>query len=185
MRNLIRRMASTAVMILLLSTVGASAATATPNNAGTPAVEHVAGQADNVYYLVNYHSGKCLTVHGQATGNGAVVDQFRCVTGAQNQWWVVTSVGALLWRITGYQSGKSLTVAGQGTANGAKVVIWDWVGSETQLFNVNWLGATYAPIHSYHSGKCLDVQGASQADNAPVIQWSCNGGHNQAWRRNG
>jgi len=46
------------------------------------------GESDGVYYWVNGHSGKCLTVGYNAEGgeNGAVVYQFSCV-GATSQAW--------------------------------------------------------------------------------------------------
>ena len=145
-------------------------------------LQHVAGAADNVYYIKNQHSGKCMTVHGASTAKGARIDQYRCISGAQNQWWVVyklTTQG--LVRVTGYQSGKCLSILGGSKHNGAPLVQWTCNGAGDQLFAGHLAFGGKTAIKSYRSGKCLDVQGASTSNNAPIIQWSCNGRTNQKW----
>lgn len=150
-------------------------------------LQHVAGAADNVYYIKNQHSGKCMTVHGASRANGAKVDQYRCISGASNQWWVVYKLAAPwgLLRVTGYQSGKCLSVLGGSTRKGAPLVQWACNGASDQLFVHDWPTSRKSALKSYRSGKCLDVQGGSTGNNAPIIQWSCNGRTNQKWYTTG
>jgi len=148
--------------------------------AGT-SLEHVIGAADNVYYIKNQHSGKCMTVHGASTANGARIDQYTCLSGAHNQWWVVYRVGTYLARITGYQSGKCLSVQGGSKKKGAALIQWTCNGADDQMFNSGWQSGKKQTIKGFDSQKCLDVQGASTANNARIIQWSCNGRTNQKW----
>ncbi|MFE5403007.1 RICIN domain-containing protein [Streptomyces sp. NPDC056580] len=145
-------------------------------------LQHVTGAADNVYYIKNQHSGKCMTVHGASTAKGARIDQYRCISGAQNQWWVVYKLHSNgLVRVTGYQSGKCLSILGGSKRKGAPLVQWTCNGAGDQLFVGHLAFGGKTAIKSYRSGKCLDVQGASTGNNAPIIQWSCNGGTNQKW----
>jgi hypothetical protein len=147
-------------------------------------LSRVVGAADNVYYIKNQHSGKCLTVHGASTANGAKVDQYRCIKGAQNQWWVIYRVGPGLARVTGYQSGKCLAVQGGSHRKGTRLVQSTCSGAGAQLFNGRW-GGVNSTIRPYDSQQCLDVQGGSTKDNAPIIQWPCNGRSNQKWHLTG
>jgi hypothetical protein len=149
-------------------------------SAGT-SLEHVVGAADNVYYIKNQHSGKCMTVHGASKANGARVDQYACISGAHNQWWVVYRLGAGLARITGYQSGKCLSIKGGSKKKGAPLIQWTCNGAADQMFNSGWQSGKKQTIKGFDSQKCLDVQGASTANNAHIIQWSCNGRTNQKW----
>jgi hypothetical protein len=192
--------AATAALVggLAVATPGAAQA-GTPIHGDSPAahqptastvtgttLQHVAGAADNVYYIKNQHSGKCMTVHGASRANGARVDQYRCISGAHNQWWVVYDMGAPgMLRVTGFQSGKCLSVLGGSARKGAPLVQWACNGAADQLFMHAWPTNHKAVLKSYRSGKCLDVQGGSTSNNAPIIQWSCNGRTNQKWYTTG
>jgi hypothetical protein len=156
---------------------------------GGPALEHVAGQADNVYYLVNKHSGKCLTVGGASKAENAAVNQYRCV-GAKNQWWVIYGTGGATHRFENYHSGLNLSPAGNSERKGTKLVQRSGDGTNSQLFWASMgLGSNRSPgtiSAQHHPGKlCLDVQGAGTADNAPVILWDCNRRGNQSWTAKG
>jgi hypothetical protein len=161
--------------------LGAAVAAVGAPTAAEASLQPVAGVADNVYYVKNQHSGKCLTVHGASKAKGAKVDQYRCVSGAHNQWWVVYRVAPGLARLTGYQSGKCLSVQGGSKKKGAALIQWTCNGADDQLFNSGWQSGKKATIKGFDSQKCLDVKGASTANNAAVIQWSCNGRTNQKW----
>ncbi|MFE0876267.1 RICIN domain-containing protein [Streptomyces smyrnaeus] len=150
--------------------------------AGTE-MKSVAGN-DNIFYLRVKHSGKCLTVRGASKAENAVVNQYRCVSGARNQWWVTYNQGGVARRFMAYHSGKCLALRGGSTAKGTPAVQRTCGGSRDQI----WFSlAPYAegsmnPSAGSSTGdRCLDVRGASKADNAQVIVWSCNGRNNQKW----
>ncbi|MFD3344609.1 RICIN domain-containing protein [Streptomyces anthocyanicus] len=150
--------------------------------AGTE-MQPVAGN-DNIFYLKVKHSGKCLTVRGASKAENAVVNQYRCVSGAKNQWWVTYNQGGVARRFMAYHSAKCLALRGGSTAKGTPAVQRTCDGSKDQI----WFSlAPYAegsmnPDAGRNTGdRCLDVQGASKADNAPVIVWSCNDRTNQKW----
>lgn len=142
-------------------------------------LQPVAGR-DNIYYLKAKHSGKCLTVRGASHANNAVVNQYRCVSGAKNQWWIVYDGGGLARRFTNFESQKCLSLKGGRTAKGTPAVQRDCEGTPDQIWY------TMPPYREGEMGRsggkgCLDVQGASKADNAPVIVWKCNSRSNQKW----
>ncbi|MGP4001323.1 RICIN domain-containing protein [Streptomyces sp. 8N706] len=141
----------------------------------------VAGR-DNIYYLKVKHSGKCLTVRGASHANNATVNQYRCVSGAKNQWWIEYFMGGISRRFVNFSSQKCLSLRGGSTAKGTPAVQRTCDGEPDQT----WF--TLAPHRESpitpsrtQGNKCLDVQGASKADNAPVIAWSCNKKNNQKW----
>ncbi|MGH4031181.1 RICIN domain-containing protein [Actinomycetota bacterium Odt1-20B] len=146
-----------------------------------------AAGADNIYYIVNKHSGKCLTVRGAATHEGAEVNQYRCV-GAKNQMWIMYNQGGVGRRFENLKSHLSLSVVGR-AGKGAPLVQSEYDGAPDEVFWA-YLGAGHKtgrifPYEHHNSTLCLDVQGASNADNAPVIIWTCNGRSNQTWTLKG
>ncbi len=142
-------------------------------------------QGASVRYVVNNHSGKCLTVQGASKANNATVNQYRCV-GARNQQWAVErgggdpSLGTLVLR--NVNSGKCLTVHG-GAAKGARLDQYDCIAGTNQSFSYLPTTLRHTPLYAHPlSGKLtVDVQGASTADNAPVILWRDNHNSNQRW----
>ncbi|MDJ1137506.1 RICIN domain-containing protein [Streptomyces iconiensis] len=151
------------------------------------ALKRVAGK-DNIYYIVNKHSGKCLTVKGASKAENAPVNQYRCVS-AKNQMWVVHRHAGITRRYENYNSHKALSYNGR-AAKGAGLVQRSYVNDlDHQLWwsLVPNASGRSAEISAYPAaGKlCLDAQGASKADNAPVILWNCNDRGNQAWTAKG
>ncbi len=149
---------------------------------GGMALTHVAGQADNIYYMHPRFSAKCMTVHGNSMVNGAIVDQYRCV-GARNQWWIRESatgeVG--IWNFRSASSLRCLTVHGASKSDGATIDQWTCGTGTNQMFL--WLSDT--AMKPRHSLKCVVVNGYSTADNARLIQWPCSGNFNQTWAQSG
>lgn len=151
-----------------------------PKEADSLVLERVSGlAADNIYYIKNLHTAKCLTVYGASKANGATVNQYACV-GARNQWWEITFDDDIWYRLRNVNSFLCLSVAGASTSNGAKTIQWTCNGRNDQKFYPQ-----DSPLKARHSGKCLDVQGGSAANNAAVIQWTCNGKYNQGWYKSG
>ncbi|MEU5214462.1 RICIN domain-containing protein [Streptomyces sp. NPDC020742] len=179
-----------AVGVAVPNAMESDAAAATPRAAdhvGGLGFRHVAGQADNVYYIVNGHSGKCLTVKGASTADYAPVNQYRCV-GAKNQWWVIYNLGGLWRRIENYHSQKALSLGGGSDRKGTVAVQESYQDGTSQLWysqlpNAQHWAGQLQPVNGHD--KCLEVQGASTADNAPVINWPCNHRTNQDWKAKG
>jgi hypothetical protein len=155
--------------------------------AGAPAsaASGVQAQDGHVRYVVNKHSGKCLTVRGAGKADNATVDQYRCV-GARNQQWILEqgggdpALGSLVLR--NVNSGKCLTVHG-GAAKGAKLDQYPCVGGVNQSFSYLpvQLDNTMLYAHPLSKKLAVEVQGASTADDAAVITWPENRNTNERW----
>ena len=133
------------------------------------------------YRIVARHSGKCLDVAYEATGNSEPVVQFTC-HGGWNQQWRIEPVGSSRFRLIARHSGKALDVGWVSPDNGAAVYQYDYVGQENQQWELVPVGGAYYRIVARHSGKALEVQGGQQADGAQVQQWDYFGGEHQQWR---
>jgi Ricin-type beta-trefoil lectin domain len=99
-----------------LTAVGLTALAAPPASAAT------------YYNLINFKSGKCMSVEGGgSTSNGAGLIQWTCNGGSEQSW---DSSGGYLFNA---KSGKVASVSGGGsTSNGAKVVQWSANGGSEQ-----------------------------------------------------
>ena len=96
-------------------------------------------------------SGKCLSVLGGSTANGAAATIYTC-NGAVSQNWMVQPNGS----IVGVPSDECLEVAGGSTANQAGVDIGTCDGSASQ----QWTVESNDTIVGTQSGKCLSVLAA-------------------------
>ena len=79
------------------------------------------------YTAVNLNSGKCLDVTGRSTANGAVLQQWTCNGGTNQEWFprvVQNNPAATIYNLVNLNSGKCLDVTGRSTANGAVVQQW-------------------------------------------------------------
>jgi hypothetical protein len=117
-------------------------------------------------------SGKCLSVTGASTANGATAEIYTCNASASENW-AVDSDGA----IVGGLSGKCLEVADSSTANYAGVDISTCDGAADQQWTVH----TGGTIVGTQSGKCLSVTGASTANGALADIYTCNGSPSETW----
>ena len=122
--------------------------------------------------FVGQLSGKCLSVTGASTANGATADIYDC-NGSPSENWTVESNGT----IVGGLSGECLEVAGGSTANYAGVDIGSCDGAASQ----QWTVQANDTIVGAQSGKCLSVTGASTADRAPADIYTCNGSGSETW----
>lgn len=135
--------------------------------------------------IVSKLSGKCLDVIGgpNATGNGARLEQWSCVTNAGNQAFTLQPMANSQYELVSKLSGKCVEVIGGSTANGAMVDQYDCKGTPQQLWKLRSVTGGQQIISAV-SGKCLDVVGGVTAlnDGAYVEQWDCaaNAG-NQIW----
>ena len=122
--------------------------------------------------FVGQLSGKCLSVTGGSTADGATADIYDC-NGSPSENWTVESNGT----IVGGLSGECLEVAGGSTANYAGVDIGTCDGAASQ----QWTVEANDTIVGAQSGKCLSVTGGSTADRAPADIYTCNGSGSETW----
>ncbi|MDJ1136902.1 RICIN domain-containing protein, partial [Streptomyces iconiensis] len=87
--------------------------------------------------LRNINSGKCLTVHGASTANGAKLNQYTCV-GARNQTFVFKP--ALMRKTPLYtqplNGNKCVDVQGASKADNAPVIQWKCKGGKNQQWDL-------------------------------------------------
>jgi len=117
-------------------------------------------------------SGKCLSVLGASTANGASADIYTC-NGSPSENWTVEPNGT----IVGGLSGECLEVAGGSTANYAGVDVGTCDGAASQ----QWTLESNDTIVGTQSGKCLSVLGASTANFATAEIYTCNGSGSEIW----
>lgn len=135
--------------------------------------------------LVAEPSGFCLDVRGKSTAAGAIVEQWPCWNGGNQQWkFAPTPDGH--YSIQSRQSGLLLTVADASSANGAAIIMQPNQGWFEPPANQLWsVGAPDAngrrAIVSVNSGSCLDDTGFSIQPGTPMQQWTCWGGPTQKW----
>jgi hypothetical protein len=144
-------------------------------NAGSVAVITLGGSSgggSTTTTFVGAPSGKCLSVTGASTANGALAEIYTC-NGSASENWTVNSDGT----IVGSPSGKCLEVVGSSTANYAQVDISTCNGAANQKWTVN-AGST---VVGTQSGKCLSVTGASTANGAVADIYTCNGSASENW----
>lgn len=134
-----------------------------------------------VYKVTAQHSGRNLDVAGDATTNGANVQQWSDTNNAQQKW-KVTDVGDGYYKLVSQVSGKALEVADGASNDGANVQLWSDNGSAHQKWRIVDVGDGYYKLISQASGKALDVVGGYMHDGANVQQWSDNGNPQQKWR---
>jgi hypothetical protein len=164
----------------------ASEAAGKPAGSGSGIGTRSGQQQSNIRYIVNKHSGRCLTVRDASSADNAQVNQYRCV-GAKNQQWRLEfgggdpSVAAITLR--NVNSGKCLTVHG-GVRKGASVDQYRCLAQPNQTFSFLPSFPDRTPLYTkpLTSKKlALDVQGAATGDNAPVIVWNFKHRTNQEW----
>jgi len=137
-----------------------------------------------VYQISARHSGKCLDVGGWSAANGALIIQWDCHGGENQQWTLFDVDGAGTYRIMAKHSDKALDVFGGifSGANGVIVEQWDYNGSTNQMWKINDLGNGFYSVIAKHSGKGLDVRGASTGNGAQVQQYDFRWGQNQQFK---
>jgi hypothetical protein len=74
------------------------------------------------YYLINDYSGRCLNVWNASTADYALVIQYTCGSGLQNDQWLVTDYGVESFRLQNRHSLKCLNVNNASTADYALLI---------------------------------------------------------------
>ena len=132
--------------------------------------------------FVAQNSGKCMDVTGISTANGALIQQWQCIGGA-NQQATITRDANGWYEIRFRHSGKCLDVTAWSTADGTQLQQWDCHGGDNQRFSIPPYSGAIGEIKSKWSGKCVDVREYSTANGAAIQQWACHGGTNQRWQK--
>ena len=138
-----------------------------------------------VYYTVTArHSGKCLDVSGNSTGDGAWMQQWTCAGATNQNFQFVPVAGTSYYQIIARNSGKCMDVQNNSTSDGALIQQWTCGTGTNQQFTLQVVaGTSYINIIARSSGKCFDVQNVSTSDGAWIQQWTCGTGTNQQWSR--
>jgi hypothetical protein len=131
------------------------------------------------YKIVNAATGKVVDVTGESTANGAQIQEWDYLGGANQQWQVVP-VDDVHYKIVNRLSGRVLDVRDGSALNGTPIQQWDYLGDPQQLW-------VLIPVQPYNiantwSGKVLDVTDGSSENGALVQQWSVNGNKQQQWQ---
>ncbi|MGW2643043.1 RICIN domain-containing protein [Streptomyces sp. NPDC001348] len=154
-----------------------------PQIAVDTAAGTVTGVGGGPYYnLVARHSGRCVDVSDNSAADSAVILQYDC-NGGLNQQWRLTDVGGGYVQIVAEHSGKCLDVSNASTADGAYVNQYKCTTGTNQQWLFQDQGNGYYHLVARHSGKCLDVKDASAANGARLIQWPCGTGTNQQFQQ--
>ena len=127
------------------------------------------------------HSGKRLDVFNGSLDDGGSVVQWAANSGTNQQWQFV-DVGGGYYNLVNRNSGKCLDVYNNSTADGGSLVQWTCHGGANQKWQWVAIG-DYFNLKAQVSGKCLDVDTVSTADGAKMQQWTCGSGFNQQWTR--
>lgn len=136
---------------------------------------------NDVYTIQARHSGKCLDVQGDNHNNGAVIQQFSC-NGGQNQQWILRSVGNGFYNLISRSSHRCLDIRGVSRDDRVPAQLFSCNNGDNQRFQLRHVGGSFFNLVARHSGKCLDVRGADTDNRAIVQQFSCTGGQNQQWQ---
>jgi hypothetical protein len=129
--------------------------------------------------LISKSSGKCLDVSGISNAVFALLQQWAC-WGGDNQQFLFTPVSGG-YEITARNSGLQLDVLGQSTGEGASIIQYPYWGGANEIWQVNSTSDGYYSLASVNSGKCLNISGSSGADGALMEQLTCSGIDSQKW----
>ncbi|MBU2708140.1 RICIN domain-containing protein [Zooshikella marina] len=133
-----------------------------------------------LYKIINKHSGKALEVTALSEADGANIQQWQFVKGA-NQYWRIKQVGNDQYILINQLSKKVLDVTSAKKNDGNNIQQWSDNGTGAQRFLLTELKDGSYKITSKLTGKVLDVQDWATNDGGNISQWSWHGGDNQRW----
>ncbi|OBA07778.1 beta-xylosidase [Paenibacillus polymyxa] len=136
----------------------------------------------NAYYqLVSRKSNKPLGIIGNATTDGADLEQ-RANSGTPSQQWQLKDTGDGYYKIVNRNSGKLIGVENGATADGVVIEQWNDGGWSSQHWQLVSVTGGYYKLKNRATGKLIDISEGATADGAKAIQWGDNGGTNQHFR---
>jgi Ricin-type beta-trefoil lectin domain-like len=125
-----------------------------------------------IYVLENHNSGRCLSVEGNSTKEGAKIVQGPTPEEAgPTEEWQFRKIGEG-FRLTNRASGKVLEVPGSSQDHGVRLIQWHVAGGAgtNQQWQAEAVG-DYLRFRAVHSGQCLCVGQGLKTAGAVVIQW--------------
>ena len=87
------------------------------------------------YAIMNNQSSLVLDVTGASTANGALVQQYASLSGANQQWQLVPLDGGY-YEVVNRASGKVLDVIGASSVSGTNIQQWAYLGSANQQWQL-------------------------------------------------
>jgi xyloglucan-specific exo-beta-1,4-glucanase len=159
--------------VVYMSSAGRGVIVGKPSGGGTPP-----GTATRVR---SRSSSKCMDVNGVSQAAGAMVIQWDCGTGG-NQQWTFEDAGGGYKRLKVSHSAQCLDLANQSTANNVGLVQNSCGTGQSQQWTQQDAGGGYYRLINRFSGKCADVPGSSTSNGTQLIQWTCGNGTNQQWQ---
>ncbi|MBC7387565.1 MAG: RICIN domain-containing protein [Cryobacterium sp.] len=131
--------------------------------------------------LISRNSGKCLTITGEATTDGAGTSQVICTSSSAQQF-KLNSAGTGVYYLANSKSSKCLDVENASMNAGALVKQYSCGGGANQKFIVRPSAvAGYYEIVASHSSQCIGVVGSSLSSGAVIQQSACAGSSSQQW----
>lgn len=126
-------------------------------------------------------NGQCLDVTGGSTASGALVEQYSCNGGA-NQEWILTPIGAN-YEIISSKSGLCVEVAGAKTEGDSLIDQGTCSAAAHQLWNISAQPNGSKVVSGVGSGRCLHVLNADYAAKTPgnLVIADCSGVENQQY----
>jgi Ricin-type beta-trefoil lectin domain len=139
--------------------------------------------AEPVGQIVNYNSGRCLSINYSSHWEGEWANQWDCA-GVPAQLWTVQLVSGNQYRLISNNSGKCLDVMGgpSATANGIHTTQYRCLlGATNQLWTIEQVSGSWYRIRAVHSGRCLSVDysytanivGGVSPPGYGINQWDC------------
>lgn len=147
-----------------------------------PQTVALSGFTAAAFDIINRYSGKALDVTNVSTSDGAVIQQWDYLSGANQQWYFVPAGGGS-FAIVNSLSGKVLDVTALSTDDGAVIQQWTWLNADNQKWFLLPTPDGYYKIQNVRSGKVLDVTGVSLLSGVPIQQWDAYADPgNQQWQ---
>jgi hypothetical protein len=148
-----------------------------------PGTAGAAGFPGTFQWLPEHFSGPCITAHG-GVRKGAKLDQYRCVGGKNQKWYVELGPYHEAYIIHPSQNmGLCADIPGGKYRKGTQLVLWSCNGRDNQIFHISGCSSgrhcTIRPYAGSQRKKCLSVKGGRTANNTPLILWSCNKARDQ------
>jgi len=136
------------------------------------------------FTVTNKLSGKVLDVTAVSRQDGALIQQWDSLAGANQQWQFVP-LGNGYYQILNSNSGKALDAVDPSdiaAISGTLVQQFSYLARDNQQWKLIPTGNGYIAIANKTSGNVLDVTAFSLSNAAAIQLWTYLGGDNQQWR---
>jgi hypothetical protein len=132
-------------------------------------------------HIANKHSGKVLDVRALSGANGAVIQQWEHLSGANQQWQLVLTDSGYC-KIMNRLSGKVIDVASASRNDATTIQQWEDHDGDNQKWQLMPIDTGHYTLVSKLSGKVLEVADSSKTDGALILQRDYLGRDSQKWQ---